>query len=251
MKRGQKMWIGMAAGLVLSAGAGRAVAASPANPYAGIVERNVFALKPPPTPKPPDPPPKPPLPKIELTGITSIFGQKQAMGRVLVPPNLVNSFFLSEGQREGDVEVLEIDEKAGAVHFNNRGEPQWVSLPTNNVAGTAGAPQRGAPPPVTVNPAASPVPAMPAISGAPRTIPIPQRPIRPPTAPGEPADLSAAPAMTPPMMSVPAMAPPPAPVTTMTPEEQIIMMEVERERTKEQVQRGELPPLPPTVLTPQ
>ena len=244
MKRGQKMWIGMTASLVLSAGAGSAAAASPANPYAGIVERNVFALK-------------PPLPKIELTGITSIFGQKQAMGRVLVPPNLVNSFFLSEVQREGDVEVLEIDEKAGAVHFNNRGEPQWVSLPTNNIAGTAtaGAPQRGAPPPVTVNPAAPPVSAMPAISGAPRTIPLPQRPIRPPTAPGAPEETPAAPVMAPPMMSMPTMAPPTmvvptpsAPVQTMTPEEQIIMMEVERERNKN---NPDFPPLPPTELTPQ
>jgi hypothetical protein len=36
----------------------------------------------------------------------------------------------------------------------------------------------------------------------------------------------------------------------LTYEEQIIMMEVERERTKDLVKAGEYPPLPPTELTP-
>src|SRR5882762_4119031 len=48
------------------------------NPYQGIVDRNVFGLKPP--PPPPDPEVnKPPPPKIILTGITTIFGNKRAL----------------------------------------------------------------------------------------------------------------------------------------------------------------------------
>ena len=37
----------------------------------------------------------------------------------------------------------------------------------------------------------------------------------------------------------------------LTPEQQVIMIEVERERTKAQVKSGEMPPLPATVLTPE
>src|SRR5436190_5650423 len=47
-----------------------------ANPYHGIVDRNVFGLKPIPPPAPPPEQPKPPV-NITLTGITTLFGKKR------------------------------------------------------------------------------------------------------------------------------------------------------------------------------
>src|SRR5947208_16694459 len=46
------------------------------NPYQGIVDRNVFGLKPPPPPPAPPEPPKPPV-NITLTGITTVLGKKR------------------------------------------------------------------------------------------------------------------------------------------------------------------------------
>src|SRR6267378_902744 len=97
-------------------------ASSSANPYQGIVDRNVFALKPPP---PPPPPPavdntKPTGPKIILTGITTILG-KRALMKATLPrqnepgkppePAKEESFMLKEGERQGEIEVLEINDK--------------------------------------------------------------------------------------------------------------------------------------------
>src|SRR5215472_11388177 len=86
------------------------------SPYQAIVDRNVFALKPPPPPPTNNPDAnKPPPPAITLTGITTILGSKRAFMSVNMPakppePAKVQSFMLSEGQRDGDIEVLEIDE---------------------------------------------------------------------------------------------------------------------------------------------
>src|SRR5580765_7113869 len=54
------------------------------NPYQGIVDRNVFGLRPP--PPPPDPElNKPPPPKITLTGITTILGNARALMKTPPP----------------------------------------------------------------------------------------------------------------------------------------------------------------------
>src|SRR6516162_8606332 len=96
-------------------------------PYQAIVDRNVFSLKPPPPPPVNNPDAnKPPPPPITLTGITTILGSKRAFMSVNMPakppePAKVQSFMLSEGQRDGDIEVLEIDEKAGMVKVNEFG----------------------------------------------------------------------------------------------------------------------------------
>ena len=86
-------------------------------PYQSIVDRNVFALKPP--PPPPDPEAtKPPPVKITLTGITTILGNKRALMKSPAPPGKPGepakpevSYILTVGQREGDVEVIDIDER--------------------------------------------------------------------------------------------------------------------------------------------
>jgi len=69
---------------------------------------------------PPPKAPEPPLPKITLTGITTVTGVARAL---LKMPPLSGSagpagerfFNLRLGERDGDLEVLEINEKSGTV----------------------------------------------------------------------------------------------------------------------------------------
>src|ERR1039458_4262751 len=61
-----------------------ATEASGTTPYQGIVERNVFGLKPPPPPAAlvPD---TPPPPRIILQGVTTFMGSKRALLKVQMP----------------------------------------------------------------------------------------------------------------------------------------------------------------------
>lgn len=139
--------------LLLCAG-GNATGADSANPYQGIVDRNVFGLKPPPTlPRPEDN--KPPAPKITLTGITTILGNKRALMNVAMPakppePAKQKSFILAEGQRDGEIEVLEIDETSGTVKVDDFGtvmvldiNKDGAKLPVSPVAPAPIAPPPG------------------------------------------------------------------------------------------------------------
>ena len=83
----------------------------PGNPYQEIVRANVFGLK---APEPPAKPPPPPLPKIRLTGITTFPNGKRALLEIYPvgsrdPQAKGESYTLSEGQRVGEIEILEID----------------------------------------------------------------------------------------------------------------------------------------------
>src|SRR5437660_1094780 len=113
MKPFGKMLFGVLGGLLFCAG----VSGGLANPYQGIVTRNVFGLREPLLP--PDRPAQPP-PKITLTGITTILGYNLAFLKAQ-KPGKEQALMLTEGQRDGDVQVLEIDEKAGRVTVNNFG----------------------------------------------------------------------------------------------------------------------------------
>jgi hypothetical protein len=187
MKHGERMLICSLAGLALCM-PGNAVAGDAAgNPYQGIVDRNVFGLKPP--PPPPDPESnKPPPPKIFLTGITTILGNKRALLKTTPPakpgePAKEQSFTLGEGQREGDIEVLEIDEKAGTVKVNDYGTIATLDFDKDGVKGTPGAPPApgGAPThPAGFAPTPGANPFVPA-RGANPTLP---RPMRLPTSSG-------------------------------------------------------------------
>ena len=94
--------------------------------YHAIPERNAFGLRPPDAPPTLTNPPAP-LPKITLTGITTILGNKRALMKVMPrgqkpgETNKEESLILTEGQRDGEVEVLQIDERAGSVKVNNSG----------------------------------------------------------------------------------------------------------------------------------
>ena len=110
------------------------------------MERNVFGLKPP--PPPPDPEAnKPPPPKITLQGITTFGGIKRALFKVQMPPKPGDpakgeqSFILAEGQRDGDIEVLEINDEPGSefVKVNNFGTITNLNFANNGIK-TAGAP---------------------------------------------------------------------------------------------------------------
>ena len=121
------------------------------NPYHGIVERNVFGLK------PPAPPaahlPSVPLPKITLTGITTLFG-KRALLKVEYPaqpnkPARKESLILAEGQRDEGIEVLQVDEKTSRVRLNNCGDIVEITFDKHPVANSIVNPQPSVrPPPV-------------------------------------------------------------------------------------------------------
>lgn len=115
-----------------------------------IPKRNVFGLKEPEQPSPTNAPPQ--IPRLILTGITTILGNKRALlkeqplaqpGRTADPAKDI-SYILTEGQREGSVEVLQIDEKVGSVKVLNSGvimtltfEKDGAKLPVTPPPGNA------------------------------------------------------------------------------------------------------------------
>src|SRR5476651_1796485 len=84
---------------------------SAANPYLAIVGHNSFGLVPPASSIIQDS--KAPPPEITLNGIMTIFGDKRALFKVRVQSGEEKSCMLSEGQRDGDMELLSVDVKAG------------------------------------------------------------------------------------------------------------------------------------------
>ncbi len=157
-------------GLLLAAALIGVAAPSPStNDYRGISSRNMFGLK------PAQPtvvePPTPPLPKVILTGvITAILGNDRALLKEQIAPAGTGgaarevSMILAEGQREGDIEVVEIDEQAETVRITNCGTPMTLTVEKD------GAKLPATRPPVAVPPAPPPSPPRPQGSGAaPRT----------------------------------------------------------------------------------
>ena len=124
-------------------------------PYTSIVSRNIFGLVPIPVVDPASllPPPEPP-PKITPNGIMTIFGQLQVLFKVAVkpPPGQPQkdaSYVMNEGERQDEVTVLKIDNKAGVVTFDNHGTVQELSLvPATGSSGSPAPPgsPRGAMP---------------------------------------------------------------------------------------------------------
>lgn len=251
------------------------------NPYLAIVERNVFGLKPLPKPEElaPAPPPAPPS-KVTLQGIMVLGGKRQVLLKLTPPPTpgqqpKEQPLIMSEGERQGALEVVRIDPEAREVEFRDSGTPvtlklvDFIAKNTGPVPAAPGAP--GAPPGVRPGAIPAPTPAVPTLPGV-RTLPtptptastaspavgssgtavssLPNRLMR--TMPSSPGSLmvGATPMPTPtPAIGNPGQ-PRTSPVPQLTPEEQMVLMEVERERTKAAVAAGQLPPLPPTPLTP-
>jgi hypothetical protein len=224
--------------------------------YQGITERNAFGLRPPPTQAPPTNPPAQ-LSKVTLTGITTILGNKRALMKVL--PTVLKpgeaakelSLILTEGQREDEIEVLQIDEKAGSVKLNNSGtvmtltfEKDGAKLPATSVLGAV----PNAPGPLPFAGAAS-NPYLPAVTA--RRFPgrNPRSPATAPAAPGMTGS-AAAPAggIPAPTGLVPGSAQATQPVDQeMTADEQAIVQAIQRQVS---ANSPNYPPLPSTALSP-
>jgi hypothetical protein len=286
MKHGGTTLGCLAGSLALCTAANALSVEASVTPYQPIVERNVFGLKPPPPPPSPEEI-KPPPPNIKLQGITTILGKKRALMKVMLPgkPGVKpeeQSFILTEGQRDGDIEVLEIDEVNKTVKVNNFGTVTNLDFKNNGVV-IASAPAPGPPPPGAGvhNPAAGlPTPPgaqpfNPAAAGyqhPQRQIPMSRNPrVNPaaggaaynpgyqaappnvysavPNAPG--ATVSTSPgAVALSGLGQPASAPKPQqnwpPETAMTPEQAAIMEAAYTLKYKKQISEGMMPPMPDT-----
>jgi hypothetical protein len=271
MKHGKAMLICTVAGLAVSAVAKDDTSDSSGNPYQAIVARNVFGLKPP--APPPDPEAnKPPPPKIFLTGITTIFGNKRALLKLTPPakpgePAKEEAFTLGEGQREGELEVLEIDEKAGTVKVNDYGTVLSLNFDDNGIKmpGTPapGAAPGGAPRPGFVPPAAGANPYVPPGAaggmGRPMRLPPPVGAAASPASAGmTPAYGSGTPSLAVGGTSLPlntstagqsqlGRQAASAPTSGLSAEEQFLLVEAYREHAKQTGQQ--IPPIPPTPLS--
>lgn len=180
------------------------------SPYQRIPSRNVFDLRDPPPPQTPEPQPVP-RSKIRLTGITTIFGDKRALFMMQEPatpgkptgPEI--SCILAVGQRQGAIEILEINERAGTVKVNNEGNISVMTFEEVKLPGAT--PAQTIPSP------------LPGIGAGPHFSGFPP----------------------------PAMAGVSANTRVPSAEEQVILMEAQREVNRSNPQS---PPLPPTPLTP-
>ena len=153
MNRSGKIIACLLGGLALTAGVRADDVLPPGDPYATVVARNIFGLNPPPPANAnslnTDPPPK-----IIPNGIMTIFGEVQVLFKVAGapkpggPPPTDESYILSEGQRQDDIEVVKIDEKNSIVTFNNHGETQELPLvvtqPSSTPSPTTAGPTGGA-----------------------------------------------------------------------------------------------------------
>ena len=251
------------------------------NPFQRIVDRNVFGLRPPPPP-PVTEPPKAPTPKITLTGIITMLGKKRALMKTPPPPVKPGEppqgeqyYTVGVGEQDREIEVLEIDEKAGKVKVKySGGEPISLNFVDNGAKPIAAAPAPGLPGtipghiPQLPNPAARPM--------IPGTKPLPTRTLRLPTPITSPGAVPGATGYTPspgayvsPVRSgiqvnagaqnvtLPSFrlgtpstaqnqqaaqqeAPP-----SLSPEQQMVLMEVQREQNRN---NPNFPPMPPTAL---
>lgn len=137
------------------------------NPYKSIVDRNPFGLIAP-TPPAPIETAAPPS-NIKLTGITTILGIKNAllMAQEPGPAGKSQSYILTEGQREGMIEVLTIDNIAGLVKVNNAGIVSTLNFDKDGFKSpTSPVPAPGAMPGVPGIPAPGSMPGRPMPTGS-------------------------------------------------------------------------------------
>jgi hypothetical protein len=122
----------LSAGLLLAAPLAAVPAPDTGQPYSKITERNVFNLKPPAPPPTVAPPPQP-TSNVKLTGILTILAAKKAVLQIADPGKAPESKILKEGEREGEVEVLEINEIEGTVRIKNREQEVLLNFQDHGV----------------------------------------------------------------------------------------------------------------------
>lgn len=101
------------------------------NPYHPIVAKNIFKLQDPPRLKQVETE-LPPLAKVALTGITTILPRPLALLEWSEPGQQKKNYStLTEGQGEGPIEILRIDDKAGSVTIKNHGVTMTLTFEQN------------------------------------------------------------------------------------------------------------------------
>jgi hypothetical protein len=100
--------------------------------YKHIPVRNVFGLKPPVPPVQLIPQPLPTA-KVNLTGVTTLLGQRRAILVITPPGKPAESKLIKEGDREGDLEVLSINELTGTVRIRNHNQETELSFADNSM----------------------------------------------------------------------------------------------------------------------
>jgi hypothetical protein len=161
-----KKWRILLAGVIVLTAAGTLFAVTETDRYGAIVRRNAFNLR---EPEPPKPPPEPPPTiKVNLTGITTLLSNKRVFLLIQEQGKQPESKMLSEGDRDGQIEVISINEVEGSVKIKIGDkesvltfEKDGIKPPTTpvNAPGTPGAP--GTPP----------VPGVPGVPSIPGTVP--------------------------------------------------------------------------------
>lgn len=129
VKRRGHICIYFLTGLALTASVGAFASDIPSTPFREIANRNSFGLKPP-VERWESPPPVSPLPKIRLAGITTILGRKIAFLIITgsEPGGLRECLVLGQGERQHEIEITDIDERAGIVKVSNGGEKQTLNF---------------------------------------------------------------------------------------------------------------------------
>ncbi len=229
------------------------------SPYKVIVERNAFDLKPAPVVNLETNAPPPPPSNLKMTGISTVTATPQLMLIVTEPGGKQVNKILKEGEREGAIEVVSIDAKAGSAKVRNGGTEQVMTFEKDGIKL-----QPGPTPPPTpfIRPLGSAVPQPAGLQNNPAFTPsaVPTG-IGGNMAPTGLTDSSTG------GVAIPTRSVRTPPVTTqaqpgaagqLSAEEQALMIELNRHLQQSgqtpTTTRGRsvpLPPLPPTPLTPQ
>lgn len=116
--------------LMLVVGTG---AAQAGHPYEQIAEKNAFGLKAAPVIEPKIVPvPVAPPSDVTLTGMASVAGKKQVFLKMVVPGEKDAKYLrLGELERDGGIEVLEIDLKNERVRLKHNGQPMVMTFATH------------------------------------------------------------------------------------------------------------------------
>ena len=135
--------LGCACAALVFCSAGAVTTDLGSNPYQGIVDRNVFGLKDPPPPPPPPENAKPAGPPLTLLGVMNILGKRTACIGFSAPakpnePPKPTTLMLTEGQREGDIEVLQVDLDNRSAKVSNFGAITNLTFDKNGVKGSSG-----------------------------------------------------------------------------------------------------------------
>ncbi len=109
----------------------------PLVPHVSVTEKNPFRLRQPVAPSTNAVTERTSL-NLRLTGITAFSNVKKALIVMTVPGTTrADSFILAEGEQQGVLEIVKIDETEGTVLVKNAGETQKLIFPSESPAASA------------------------------------------------------------------------------------------------------------------